>query len=288
MDLADLRAIISVVENGSITLAAKELNRVPSGVTTRIQQLEDSLGVLLFTREKKRLHVTPRGRTLYEYARRILDMVSEAENHVKSEEPNGKFRIGAMESMAASRLPEPLARMYAHYSGLEIELTTGVSKVLHDALLDNRLDAIFAVDAHPDDRLERMPAFEEDLVLVAPAGHGPIREPGDIVGHTALAFKDGCSYRGRLLAWFTAYGMKPERIAEMTSYHAIMGGASAGMGVGIVPSVIIDLFPNRRLLSVHPIEHPCGRAVTELIWRRGMLSANILALQQCLDRGTAC
>lgn len=283
MELADFKTIVSVVENGSITLAAKELNRVPSGITTRIQQMEDALAVSLFLREKNRLHVTPKGRVLYDYARRILELVSEAEIHVKSEEPGGKFRIGAMESMAASRLPEPLAKLYALYPRLEVELTTGISKVLHDGLLDNRLDAIFAVDAHPDDRLERMPAFEEDLVVIAPAGHKPIHEPEDIAGHTALAFKDGCSYRGRLLAWFNAYGMQPRRIAEMTSYHAIMGGASVGMGIGIVPTALIDLFPNKHLLSVHPIKHPYGNAVTELMWRKGMLSANIVALRKCLE-----
>lgn len=77
MEFANLKALISLVENGTITLAATDLNRVPSAITTRIQQLEDDLGVQLFLREKKRLLVTSKGLSLYEYACRIVALVSE-------------------------------------------------------------------------------------------------------------------------------------------------------------------------------------------------------------------
>src|SRR5262249_52374857 len=59
MDLADLRIFRSVVHAGGITRAAEQLHRVQSNVTTRVKQLEDELGVQLFIREGKRLHLSP-------------------------------------------------------------------------------------------------------------------------------------------------------------------------------------------------------------------------------------
>lgn len=53
MEISQLKTLIVLIETGSITGAAKKLNRVPSAITIRLQQLEEYLGVPLFIREKK-------------------------------------------------------------------------------------------------------------------------------------------------------------------------------------------------------------------------------------------
>jgi DNA-binding transcriptional LysR family regulator len=282
VEIADLKTLITVVERGGITNAAKELNRVPSGVTTRIIQLEESLGVQLFLREKKRLMVTPKGLELCDYAKKIMYLLAEAERRVKTAEPGGLFRIGAMESTLASRLPGPLAKLHLRYEDLRLELTTGTSRCLFELLLDNRLDAVFIADPPPDERIEHALVFEEKLVLIASAGHKPICGPRDTEGATALVFKDGCSYRNRLLNWFRACGLEPGRTAELASYHAIMGAAAAGMGIGIVPVSVVELFPKQEALSMHQFDHPSANVATALVWRKGMTNANITALQNCV------
>lgn len=287
MELTDLRTLVSVMETGSITAAAKELNRVPSGVTTRILQLEESLGVPLFLREKKRLHPTDKAQTLYDYALKILAMVDEAENRVRSMAPGGKFRIGALESAAAVRLPEVLARLHAGYPQISLELSIGTSRSLYEDILENRLDAAFVVDMPQDERLARMAAFSEELVVIAPEGHDAIHYPDDIGRKTVLAFQGGCAYRDRLVSWFRAFGREPERIAELASYHAIVGGVIAGMGVGVVPESVLHLCRSDGTLSVHPLEHPLCKATIELVWRKSLLSANMTALHQCLHRQEA-
>ena len=282
MELADLRTLVSVMEAGSITAAAKELNRVPSGVTTRILQLEEELGVQLFLREKKRLYPTDKAHTLYGYARKILAMVDEAEDRVRGMVPGGKFRIGALESAAAVRLPEVLARLHAGYPQIALELVIGTSRSLYEDMLENRLDAAFVVDMPEDDRLERMDAFAEELVVIAPEGHAPICCPDDIGRKTVLAFQGGCAYRNRLVNWFRAYGWEPQHIVELASYHAIVGGVIAGMGVGVVPASVLELCRTNGMLSVHAPEHPLYSALTELVWRKGMASANVAAVCRCL------
>ena len=96
MEVSDLRTFLAVMDSGSISHAAKALHRVPSGITARIMQMEEDLGVQLFLREKKRLLPTARGQTLYTYARKICALMDEAELCVKGMEPGGRLRIGAL------------------------------------------------------------------------------------------------------------------------------------------------------------------------------------------------
>jgi DNA-binding transcriptional LysR family regulator len=282
MEIADLKTLISVVEHGSVTQAAKKLNRVPSGITTRILQLEESLGVQLFLREKKRLLVTPQGQELCDYAKRIMNLLDEAETRVKGAEPGGLFRIGAMESTLAARLAEPLAKLHNQYTGLRLELTSGTSHYLYEQLLDNNLDAVFIADPSADDRIECTQIFEEELVIIAPCNHRSILEPTDIARDTILAFKEGCSYRNRFINWFRIYNMKPDRIAELTSYHAILGGVAAGMGIGVVPYSVVELYPQKNTFSIHSFNHGLAKIETVVAWRKGMKTANIIEMIRCV------
>jgi len=76
MDLVDLQVFKSVVDEGGIIKAARKLHRVPSSVTTRIKQLETSMGVTLFHRDRQRLHLSPTGELLLGYAERLIQLVS--------------------------------------------------------------------------------------------------------------------------------------------------------------------------------------------------------------------
>ena len=72
MELSDLHIFRTVVREGGIVRAARRLHRVPSNITTRIQQLEASIGVQLFTRERHRLALSQSGERLLVYADRML------------------------------------------------------------------------------------------------------------------------------------------------------------------------------------------------------------------------
>src|SRR3984893_4980535 len=109
MDLSDLRIFSAVVRHGGVTRAAERLHRVQSNVTTRIRQLEEDLSVALFIREGKRMHLSPAGQVLLDYADRLLDLATEARDAVQDAKPRGLFRLGAMESTAAVHLPAPLS-----------------------------------------------------------------------------------------------------------------------------------------------------------------------------------
>src|SRR3954469_9504364 len=122
MDLPDLQIFRTVVQEGGITRAAERLHRVQSNVTTRIRQLEEDLGVALFIRDGKRLHLAPAGQILLDYAERLLALADEARGAVRDERPRGAFRLGAMESTAAVRLPGLLSEYHKRHPGVVLEL----------------------------------------------------------------------------------------------------------------------------------------------------------------------
>ncbi len=69
----------------------------------------------------------------------------------------------------------------------------------------------------------------------------------------------------------------------MSSYHAILGGVSAGMGAGVIPTPILDTFPTQELITVHPFDSENSQITTELIWRKGERTANTGALIDILS-----
>lgn len=283
MDIADFRTIIALVETGTITAAANLLCRVPSAITTRVQNLESQLGTTLFVRSGRRFLPTNEGQVLYNNALKIIELVTLAEQQMVKPVPGGRFRLGALDSMAATRLPEPLARLYQQHQSVKVELVTGISRTLLDAVLSHELDAAFIADAPANDRLERMVVYKEELVIIAAANFPLIRSAADLAHTTLLVFSDGCSYRDRLTTWFREAGIRPYRLAEMSSYHAILGGVSAGMGAGVIPTPILDTFPTQELITIHPFDSENSQITTELIWRKGELTANTNALIDILS-----
>ncbi len=281
MDLADLRIFMAVVQSGGVTRAAERLHRVQSNVTTRIQQLEQDLGVSLFIRDGKRLHLAPAGQLLLGYAERLLALADETRSAVQDARPRGVFRLGAMESTAAVRLPGPLAAYHRRYPDVVLELRTGNPQQLASAILAGELDAALAAEPIPETQFARSPAFMEELVVIAPADHPPIGESGQ-VPQTMIAFEHGCPHRARLEQWYTMRGAMPARMIELGSYHAMLGCVAAGMGVALLPRSVLDTFPERRRVSVHKPPAGLNQAMTLLIWRKGAYSPKLEALEQIL------
>src|ERR1700748_1582210 len=121
MNFADLQVFKSVVDEGGVIKAAHKLHRAPSAVTTRIKQLEASMGVKLFHRDKQRLHLTPAGELLLDYAARLIPLSGEAREAVSGTARRGALRLGSLESTAASRLPRVLAAFHRRYPDVRIE-----------------------------------------------------------------------------------------------------------------------------------------------------------------------
>src|SRR5215468_9036574 len=284
MDLADLRIFNTVVRAGGMTRAAEKLHRVQSNVTTRIRQLEQDLGVPLFIREGKRLHLTPAGHLLIDYADRLLALADDARNAVQDPRPRGLFRLGAMESTAAIRLPKPLAEFHRRYPEVMLQLRTGNPQQLSSAILAGELDAALVAEPIAEGSFDKVPAFIEELVIVAAAGHPRIGKTSSIP-RTIIAFEQGCPYRKRLEQWYAARGTMPERAIELNSYHSMLGCVVARMGIALLPKSVLTTFSAKAEISVHNLTSKENRVATVLIWRKGARSPKTEAFKEILCKG---
>jgi DNA-binding transcriptional LysR family regulator len=280
MDLAELRIFRAVVNEGGVTRAAERLHRVQSNVTTRIRQLEEKLGTELFVREGKRLRLTPSGQVLLGFADRLLTLADEAGAAVLDPRPRGTLRLGAMESTAAVRLPEPLSRFHQLYPQVALELRIGNPEVLSRALLAGELDAALVAEPVADAQFDQMTAFVEEPVIVSTAGHAI----GKLSPSCVLVFEHGCPYRKRLEQWCARRGIMPERVIELGSYHAMLGCVLAGMGIALLPECVLPTVPESKRLKVHRLPRGENRSATLLIWRKGTASPNIAALRDVIGK----
>jgi DNA-binding transcriptional LysR family regulator len=281
VDLSALQIFRAVVREGGVTRAAERLNRVQSNVTTRIRQLEDELGVALFIREGKRLHLAPAGQVLLDYSERLLSLADEARLAVQDSRPRGILRLGAMESTAAVRLPATLNEYHRRYPDVVLELKTGNPPKLSALILAGELDAALVTEPVADASFEKVPAFVEEAVIVSAAGRPAVDKKG-VASRTIIAFEHGCPHRKRLEEWYASRGELPERTIELGSYHAMLGCVVAGMGIALLPKSVLSTFPESKRLSVKKLATGESRFDIALIWRRGAGSAKVQALSELL------
>lgn len=281
-ELSDLHVFRTVVEAGGVVRASEVLHRAQSSITARIFALEEKLGVPLFLREGRRMQLSAAGHILLGYSGRLLELAREAGEAVRDNRPSGVFRLGAMESTAAVRLPRPLGIFHETYPDVAMELYSGDPLDLVNQVLRSELDAALVVDPVRDQRLDSAVIYTEELVVIAEERHPPIRSPRDIPSRSILAFHHGCPHRRRLEEWFARSHVVPTRVLEVGSYHLILGCVAIGMGVALVPKRVLDTFAERGRLSVHPLRSHLGRVYTRLVWRKDAPQAKVQALARIL------
>ena len=278
MDLRDLECFVAVAETGSVTAASARLNRVQSGISVRLKNLEDDLGAELFERAGKRLELNAAGERFLKAARDLLTRADQARQMLSDEAPGGRFRIASMEATAAARMPDLLSRFHRRYPAVQLELKSMPTWPGVAAVENGDVDVAFVSADASNDSLEWHPAFREELVMVTSADHPPIRSAADIDDQPLLVFAPGCAYRARLERWVQQQQTKPLRRIELASYHTLLGCAAAGTGVGMVSRSLLEVYPALDLLRVHRLPREFSRDHTCMVWHPARTSPNHQAL----------
>ncbi|MDR3100356.1 MAG: LysR family transcriptional regulator [Paraburkholderia sp.] len=280
LDLDSLEIFKAVVDFGGVTKAAAQLNRVQSNITTRVKNLEERLGVALFQRQGTRLVPSAEGRLLLVYAEQLLRLSAEAESALKLGTPRGTLRIGTLESTAAARLPPFLSRYHEHFPDVHLDLVTGTTTALISRVHRYDIEAAFISEPFSPADLETQQAFAEELVLIAPPKANHIESARHLHRCTVVAFARGCSYRRILDEWLNACGVSPERVLELSSYHAIVACVAAGSGIASVPRSVLEAMHAQSLVKALPLPPEVGQVHTHLVWRKGYRSVALDALRE--------
>ncbi|MDP6342407.1 MAG: LysR substrate-binding domain-containing protein [Alphaproteobacteria bacterium] len=284
LDLRALEIFRTVAMEGSVSKAAVKLNRVQSNISTRVKQLEEQLQKQLFVRRNRGLTLTPDGEMLLPYADRMLQLSQEASEALSEGRPSGEFRIGAMESTAAARLPDILSRFHDRHPDVRVELQTDTAGGLLECLLNREIEVAFVAEPVAFERIHTLPVFEERLILVAPKSFPPLENTDQISGKTVIAFEAGCAYRRYLEDWLLDAGIVPGNVMAVSSYLAILACVAAGTGYAVVPQTVLDIVAAKGQFLRHPLPGKLSRIKTLLAWRVDYRSAKLDALRELLPR----
>ncbi len=278
IELSDLRLFRAVAETGGVTRAAHRLHRVQSNVTARVKRLESTLGVSLFVRGRRGMSPTPEGRRLLDYTERLLALAEEARADLSAHPPRGRLLIGAMESTAAVHLPRLLSTLHAKYPALDVHLVTATSGVLMAQVRAGDLSAAFVAGDVAEPGLVADVAFVEELVLVT---HPSVRRPGadELRGKTLVTFGAGCTYRACIQDWLATRGLRPDRVFEVGSYHAMLACVAANVGYALAPRSVLLASVARATVRAHRLRPRPWRVTTHLVRRASDRSRAVEALR---------
>lgn len=129
-----LRVFLAVVDSGGYTAAGQLLHRTQAAISQQIRRLEEAAQVALFEHPRRLVQLTPEGRVLVEYARRMLALNEEALAGLRSGEIAGRVRIGANNHYATHVLPRLLAEFSRLHPGVQVEMHTGVAADMQERL----------------------------------------------------------------------------------------------------------------------------------------------------------
>lgn len=235
------------------------------------------MGVELFVRERQRLQLSPAGKVLLDYTGKLFALRDQASAAVMGGQPAGDFVLGTMYSTAAIHLPALLARYHKQYPAVNLQVQSAPSGELLEGLLTGRLDAALVDGPLQLAGLDGVALCEERLVLITEIDHPPVHSASDVEGRSVFTFRRGCSYRMRLEAWFAHAHAAMGRAMEIESYQGMLACVIAGSGVALMSKSMLASLPGRESVAVHPLAEPFAGATTWLMWRRGMVGANLNA-----------
>ncbi|MGS0893790.1 LysR family transcriptional regulator [Burkholderia stagnalis] len=271
MKLSHLGFFCAVVEHGTVAAAADKLNCVPSNVTIRIRELEEQLGVALFSRERNRLFVTPEGRMLYDKARTLLGLASEAQQLFAGERPVGTLRIGALDVVLNNHLPPRLPAYRSRMPDVELHLHPGYSLALERKLVDGEFDLIVSDGPISHPLLASSLAFRERLKLITPRGIRTL-SPKPLAAFEFYVFGKDCHYRRIVDNWLATTGLTPRAVLEIESYPAMFACVAAGHGIACVPDSFLATYRNAYPVNAHALP-AADSADIHFVWRKYQASA---------------
>jgi DNA-binding transcriptional LysR family regulator len=251
-----LRTFVRVVETGSLSAVAREMNASQSTISRHINQLEEHFGVRLLHRTTRHLSLTDDGAGLNDHAKRILELVDGMETALgpHKSSPVGHVRLGTPVSlgmMLMTRVPVLLAR----YPGLTVEL------VMQDRLgdmIEERLDlAVTIGEVAGLSLIKRGLGTVRRIAVAAPdyiRRRGRPRQPGDLADHDCIVRRMTLGEdEWTLTGPAGAVSVVVRGVVSTNNHEAVRGAALSGLGIALLPEyLVVDDIRHGRLESVLP------------------------------------
>ncbi|MEA1852260.1 LysR family transcriptional regulator [Cytobacillus sp. FSL W7-1323] len=257
MEMRHVKTFCAVVKYGGFSKAARELDYAQSTVTTHIKALENDLQSPLFDRLGKKVLLTKSGHHFHPYALELLAIYEKAQEIPKdSNHPEGTLTITANESLAVYRLPNILQKYKQINPKVNIVLETGTNEQAIKKLRDGETDIIFLIGQSMEyDELITTPLFDETLGWVLPADLASCKNPLKILKDYQFIYTErNCGYRSMVDNYIRMSGQMPDRTFESSSIEVIKQSVLCGLGLAILPYIVVKENCNNNELIFKPIE----------------------------------
>ncbi len=274
MEVRQLQIFRVLAEELSFTRTAEKVHTVQSNVTAQIRALEDELGVPLFDRLGRRVALTDAGRRFLPFTEKALAAMEQGQRAIDTgAEPSGPLRIGSPESVLTYRLPPVLHVFRRQFPHVELIFVPNMSVPFATALEEGKLDiAITAADAVPSANIKSIRLRTEKVLLLANPGHPlasqPSVKPADLNGQSLLLTESGCSYREKLERVLALGNIRPGNTTEFASVEAIRECIALGMGIGLLPAIVVARELRQRHLKALNWAGPDLDISTRIIWHK--------------------
>jgi len=277
MNLHQLRFVREAVrQNFNLTEAAKALYTSQPGVSKAIIELEEELGVDIFTRHGKRI------RGLTEPGREILKSVEAVMLEIESlkrigqefaAQDSGSLVIATTHTQARYSLPKVVQAFMQKFPKVKLSLLQGSPLQIAEMVLRDQADLALATETIAEiDGLVSLPCYQWEHVLVTPPDHPLQRSKSltldEIANWPLITYDSAFSGRSRIDQAFAQRSLKPDVLLEAIDADVIKTYVELGMGVGIIAAMAFDPERDRNLQAL-PVGHLFGSNVSRVAMKRG-------------------
>lgn len=266
-------AFVKTVEKGSFTRAAEALNYAQSSVSKMVADLEKEWNMTLLERNKNGVRLTSAGEELLPFLRKMLKEYDELEGHICQMNglETGTVRIGTFSSVAINWLPNIFSGLQKDFPGIEYEMLMGDYDEVEQWIDEGRVDCGFLRLPTSAD-FDTIQLKQDEYKVILPVGH-PLTE-SETVAITDL---------NEIPFLLLEHGGKTEVSDLLENYHvhpnirfttwedfAIMAMVERGMGISILPELILKRVPYR--IEIRPLAEPYYRSIGLAMKNRAHLS----------------
>jgi LysR family transcriptional regulator, low CO2-responsive transcriptional regulator len=244
--IRQLQIFATAAAHLSFARTSEQLHLTQAAVSLQVKQLEDLVGLALFERRGRKVHLTEAGEHLVRYARVILDALRDADAAISALKGmrGGRIAVGAV-STAKYFAPALIARFRQRYPDVRVALSVNNREVIVRELERNEID--LAIMGTPPQRIETMaiPFADHPLAIIAPPSHPLARArriPLDALAvEHFLVREQGSGTRSSMERFFAERGFVPKIRNVMSSNETIKQAVMAGMGVAFISRHTISL-----------------------------------------------
>lgn len=247
MEFRHLKSFLAVAEALSFVRASEKLHLSQPALTTQIQNLEEELGVRLFLRNKRNVHLSDAGLIFVEEARETLARAAKAVERVQkaSRGEVGQLRIGFVSSAALEIVPPIAVAFQKLYPFVELDLINLRTSTQLEQLSAKTLDIGFVRLPADHKGLEFTPVHKEPFVVVLPKDHASNRKKAfslrDLREESFVAYgrKWAPGFFDQTISICSAFGFTPNIVQETGEMYTAIALVAAGQGVAILPRSVV-------------------------------------------------